>query len=156
MDGVDYWILETVLKLVQPRLIVLEYQELWGAHQAKTRPYSDEFDAHNDISQMGASLPAFEKLLKSRNYRLVGCHSGGYNAFFIKRGIGPLPPPRPPRHLSGLGAAGDLELPEYPIRGCFGHHKGKWLQTIAARQAAARKVPWVDVAAGGLVTSSRL
>ena len=113
---------------IVPRVVVLEYQELWGSKEAKTRPYSDTFSAHGNIAEMGASLPAFSKLLGRHSYRLVGCHSAGYNAFFVRRGIG------------------ELELPEYPIEGCFEHHKHKnWAAEIGQRRARASRVPWVDV-----------
>ena len=96
--------------------------------QAKTRPYSDTFSAHSNIAEMGASLRAFEKLLNAHAYRLVGCHSGGYNAFFLRRGIG------------------ELELPEYPIEGCFEHHRQEeWAVEIRQRRHAASLVPWDDV-----------
>jgi len=127
MDGVDYWILKG-LKQVIPRVIVVEYQELWGDKEAKTRPYSDTFSANNKIAHMGASLLAFLKLLSKRNYRLVGCHSAGYNAFFVKQGIA------------------ELELPAYPIEGCFVHHRDpQWAREILKRRKEAEQVHWVAV-----------
>ena len=92
------------------------------------RPYSDTFSAHGNIAEMGASLLAFQKLLTRYAYRLVGCHSAGYNAFFIKRGMG------------------ELDLPEYPIEGCFEHHKQKeWAHEMEQRRIRASRVTWVDV-----------
>jgi hypothetical protein len=89
IDGVDYWILES-LECVKPRVIVLEYQCIWGIDRSVTVPYDSKFKA-GFIGQYGvysgASLPAFVKLLRRKGYRLVGCEHNGYNAFFIRNGI---------------------------------------------------------------------
>jgi hypothetical protein len=36
----------------------------------------------------GASLPAFVKLARAKGYRLVGIQSLGFNAFFVRDGVG--------------------------------------------------------------------
>lgn len=89
IDGVDYWVLEAI-ECVSPRVIVLEYQCIWGAERSVTVPYDPNFKA-GFIGQYGiysgASLVAFIKLLKNKRYRLVGCEHNGFNAFFIRDGI---------------------------------------------------------------------
>lgn len=87
IDGVDYWIWKA-LEAVEPRVVVVEYHNVLG-EKSVTVPYKSDFnrfDIHPDY--MGASLPAFVKLGKQKGYRLVGCNRYGYNAFFIKNGIG--------------------------------------------------------------------
>jgi len=112
---------------LRPRVIVLEYQEQWGPLEAKTRPYATSFQASH-VAHMGASLLAFVKLLQPQGYRLVGCHSGGYNAFFLKEGLG------------------DPELPSYPIENCFVHQQDpKWGNELEKRREIAKQVVWIDV-----------
>ena len=88
MDGVDYWIWKAI-DCIHPRVVVLEYQDIWGPEKSVTVPYRrdfDRFDTHPD--HCGASLAAFVKLGLKKGYRLVGCNRYGFNAFFIRCGIG--------------------------------------------------------------------
>lgn len=88
LDGVDYWILKA-LNGIQPRVIVVEYMNIFGLEQSVTVPYKPDFnrfDTHPDY--FGASLSAFVKLCREKGYRLVGCNRYGFNAFFIRSGIG--------------------------------------------------------------------
>ena len=92
MDGVDYWIWEAI-EVIEPRVVVAEYQDIIGPEKALTVPYSDDFYAYEYPTTLGmpnfcgASLPAFTKLAKTKGYRLVGCNRYGYNAFFIRNPI---------------------------------------------------------------------
>jgi len=88
LDGVDYWILKA-LNVIQPRVILVEYMNVFDSEQAVTVPYRPDFnrfDTHPDF--FGASLSAFVKLGRKKGYRLVGCNRYGFNAFFIRSGIG--------------------------------------------------------------------
>lgn len=88
MDGVDYWIWKAI-NCISPRIVVAEYQALWGPERAVTVPYRKDFsrfDLHPYY--FGASLSAFVKLGREKGYRLVGCNRYGYNAFFIRSGTG--------------------------------------------------------------------
>lgn len=88
LDGVDYWILKA-LNVIQPRVILVEYMNIFDSEQSVTVPYSPDFnrfDTHPDY--LGASLSAFVKLGREKGYRLVGCNRYGFNAFFIRSGIG--------------------------------------------------------------------
>lgn len=125
MDGMDYWIWRA-LTVVQPRVVVVEIQELWGPREVKTRPYRADFVA-SGIPTMGASIGAFSKLAASKGYRLIGCMGLGFNAFYMKNGTA------------------EAEFPAYEPEGCFVHHKGKWAQVIAERKAQAMQYDWVDV-----------
>jgi hypothetical protein len=43
IDGNDYWLLESILPLVRPRVIVLECSAEWGPSAAVTIPYDARF-----------------------------------------------------------------------------------------------------------------
>lgn len=86
MDGVDYWIWDA-LTIIDPRVVVVEYQDIVGPDKSLTVPYSDDFNAYQYSTTRGmpnycgASLSAFVKLAQKKGYRLVGCNRYGYNAF---------------------------------------------------------------------------
>jgi hypothetical protein len=82
VDGMDYWLLES-LSVVQPRIIVLEYNGIFGADAAVTAAYEPEY-AYREGHACGASLAAFDKLCKRKGYRLVGCNRNCLNAFYIQ------------------------------------------------------------------------
>lgn len=92
IDGIDYWIWKA-LDAVDPRVVVVEYQDMMGPDRAWTVPYRPDFDMtsfpvnKDNFNYCGASLNAFNKLAKSRGYRLVGSSRGGWNAYFVKNGI---------------------------------------------------------------------
>ncbi len=89
LDGVDYWIWQA-LDCVEPRVVVLEYQPVWGPEHAVTVPYRDDFalDFSRQPFYCGASLAAFVKLGRAKGYRLVGCNRQQFNAFFLRAGVG--------------------------------------------------------------------
>jgi hypothetical protein len=90
MDGVDYWVWES-LDVIRPRVVIAEIQCIWGADRAVTVPYSETFASppldHFKI-YCGASLPAFVKLARTKGYRLVGVQRLGFNAVFVADGVG--------------------------------------------------------------------
>ena len=89
LDGNDYWILEAI-KCVVPRVIILEFNAVWGAERAMTIPYDPSFVFKPEpIPYAGASLAAFVKLLKGRGYRLVGVERLGFNAIFVRNDLAP-------------------------------------------------------------------
>lgn len=130
MDGIDYWIWDA-LEVVRPRVVVVEYQDIIGPQRALTVPYRDDFDAYGYPTTRGmpnfcgASLPAFCKLAARRGYRLVGCNRYGYNAFFVRNGLG------------------DREIPEVPVEACFTHPKVRW--GMEERFPLVKDMPWVEV-----------
>lgn len=130
MDGMDYWIWEAI-EIIAPRVVVVEYQDIIGPEKALTVPYADEFDAHKYPTTdgmpnfCGASLPAFVKLGQRKGYRLVGCNRSGYNAIFIKQGVG------------------EKLLPEIPVSDCFKHPKVLW--GMRNRWPTVKDLPWVKV-----------
>lgn len=89
VDGIDYHLL-AALSAWRPRIIIVEYNALFGARRAVTVPYSENFvrkEAHFSNLYYGASLVAFTNLLDSRGYGLVGVNSVGSNAFFVRRDL---------------------------------------------------------------------
>jgi hypothetical protein len=89
IDGVDYWIWREI-SVVSPRVVVLEFNHLWGPTASVTVPYRDDFVAEwsefgSDYA--GASLNAFVKLGEEKGYRLVGTNAIATNAFFVRNDI---------------------------------------------------------------------
>ncbi len=87
VDGMDYWLLEA-LSVVSPRLLVVEYNNLFGPDRAVTVPYDPKFDrtkAHWSTLYFGASLAAIASLAQAKGYALVG--SNQVNAFFVRRDV---------------------------------------------------------------------
>lgn len=91
MDGVDYWVWNAI-SVVQPRVLVCEFNLLWPADKTLTVPNDKNFKADYNSKYgadfSGATLGAFVKLCKKKGYRLVGVQRYGFNAFFIKNGVG--------------------------------------------------------------------
>lgn len=90
LDGVDYWIWKAI-DCISPRVVVVEYQDIWGSEKAVTIPYQPNFVAEfgeYGPDYCGASLAAFVKLGIEKGYYLVGCNSYGFNAFFIRNDVG--------------------------------------------------------------------
>ena len=89
VDGVDYWLLEA-LTVVSPRILVVEYNSLFGPEASVTVPYSPGFDravAHHSGLCFGASLLALTQLANRKGYALVGSNSAGTNGFFVRRDV---------------------------------------------------------------------
>jgi len=86
VDGVDYWLLEA-LTAVAPRILIVEYNSLFGAERSITVPYSEHFSRrqqHYSDLYSGASLGALVHLAAVKGYSLVGTESAGVNAFFVR------------------------------------------------------------------------
>jgi len=89
VDGVDYWILSAI-EYVQPRILILEYNALFGSDRAITVPYRNDFDrskAHFSNLYFGASLPALVHLAEQKGFSFVGTNSAGVNAFFVRNDL---------------------------------------------------------------------
>ena len=89
IDGVDYLILKK-LSVLDPSIIICEYNSLFGQKKAITVPYKNNYIRSNEhFSNLfyGASIRAFINLLKKRNYFFIGTNSAGNNAFFVKQNI---------------------------------------------------------------------
>ena len=89
IDGLDYWIWKAI-DCITPRVVLVEYQCIWGPEEAVSVPDSDNFQAEY-VDQFGvysgASLAAFVSLACIKGYRLVACNRYGYNAFFVRNDV---------------------------------------------------------------------
>lgn len=91
IDGVDYWIWKA-LTVVNPRVVMLEFNTLWGPEDSVTIPYNSAFRAEFTPlgpNYAGASLAAFTKLAAEKGYRLVGVERLSINAFFVRNDVAP-------------------------------------------------------------------
>lgn len=79
-DGMDYWILENLN--YKPKIICAEFNPWLGKSKKLILPKSLNFNYQSDM-YYGASLKAYQFLLKKKNYKLVAIESSGNNAFFI-------------------------------------------------------------------------
>jgi len=127
IDGIDYWIWKAI-DCISPRVVVVEYQCIWGPKESVTVPYKPDFKAGYSGRfgiYNGASLLAFVKLGKEKRYRLVGCQRYGYNAFFVRNDIG------------------QEVLPETPPAECFKHPFTQWARKTFLDQIKDKE--WVEV-----------
>ena len=86
IDGMDYWVWKAIT-VIEPRVFVCETHNIIPADRALTVPYDAKF-VYEAEEYRGASLGAMCKLGKEKGYRLIGTHRYGFNAFFMKNGIG--------------------------------------------------------------------
>jgi hypothetical protein len=85
IDSYDYWVLEA-LTATSPRILVLEYNALFGAERRVTVPLDQALDA-TPKGYNGASLAALADLASRKGYRLVACEQAGVNAFFLRHDV---------------------------------------------------------------------
>lgn len=85
IDGNDYWVWQRI-DSVQPVIVIVEYNSVFGARQAITVPYDPAFNrtkAHYSNLYWGASLPALADLARRKGYAFVGSNIAGNNAYFV-------------------------------------------------------------------------
>lgn len=94
VDGIDYWLWDAI-DVVDPAIVVSEYNAVWGPDATITVPYDPAFvnsEKHYSHIYFGASLGALVHQGARRGYRFVGCASNGANAFFVREDVaGDLP-----------------------------------------------------------------
>lgn len=94
IDGNDYWVWEAI-HVVNPVLVTVEYNSVFGAEHAITIPYDPDFyrtKAHSSNLYWGTSLKALCLLAEKKGYAFVGCNSAGNNAHFVRKDkVGGLP-----------------------------------------------------------------
>ena len=86
IDGMDYWVWKAIT-VIQPQVVVCETLNPVPVDRAVTVPYTPGFVSESE-NYRGASLAAMVKLGREKGYRLVGTHRFGFNAFFIRDGVG--------------------------------------------------------------------
>ncbi len=87
IDGNDYWIWEC-LTIVQPQIVIMEYNSMFGNKAAISVPYDDQFyvtNAHYSNLYFGASLKAMCELAEKKGYSFVGSNTNGNNAYFVRK-----------------------------------------------------------------------
>lgn len=87
IDSIDYWLLE-VLSACSPRVLVMEYNALFGPERKVTLPNAP-VPKHAPKGYTGASLAALASLAARKGYRLVLCEEAGINAFFLRNDVAP-------------------------------------------------------------------
>lgn len=91
IDGNDYWVWQAI-NVVNPAIVIVEYNFRFGKDRAVTVPYAEDFDrskAHHSMIYYGASLKALYHLAQQKGYAFVGCNSAGNNAFFVRKDLKP-------------------------------------------------------------------
>jgi hypothetical protein len=86
IDGNDYWVWEKI-NVVNPVIVIAEYNSTFGLEQAVTIPYDPTFRrelAHYSNLYWGASARALAHLAQKKGYVLVGGNSAGNNIYFVR------------------------------------------------------------------------
>jgi hypothetical protein len=89
IDGNDYWVWKAI-DVVDPDIVICEYNAVFGPDLAVTVPYDASFDrtrAHSSNLFWGCSLQALRRLGSSKGYVFVGCNSAGNNCYFVKSNL---------------------------------------------------------------------
>jgi hypothetical protein len=88
IDGMDYWVWEAITAC-SPRVVVIEYNWLFGPQRSITIPYDAEFEvgAVGTRAYRGASLTALVHLGRRKGYRLVATER--VNAIFVRDDVAP-------------------------------------------------------------------
>jgi hypothetical protein len=89
VDGNDLWVLQAV-QSVSPRILVVEYNSVFGPELAVSVPYDAGFrraEKHYSYLYWGASLAAIAAVAGDRGYALVAGNRAGNNAFFVRRDV---------------------------------------------------------------------
>jgi hypothetical protein len=87
VDGNDYWIWKNIT-IVDPIIVICEYNSLLGNKYALTIPYDPLFvrgRSHFSHLYWGCSLKALCLLAEEKGYYFVGSNSHGHNAFFVRK-----------------------------------------------------------------------
>jgi hypothetical protein len=99
VDGVDYWVWQAIT-VCSARLVMLEYNSMFGPDRAVTVPYDPKFNRRDHrFCYYGASLSAMTQLSATKGYRLVAVEPTGVNAFFLRNDVAPEIPACDPAHV---------------------------------------------------------
>lgn len=89
IDGVDYFVWESI-ECVNPAIVVVEYNALFGSIDSRSVPYRDDFERFSaDYSGLyfGASIKALVELGEAKGFSFIGADSSGTNLFFINNAL---------------------------------------------------------------------
>ena len=148
IDGNDYWVWKA-LTVASPRIVVVEYNSVFGPHRAVSIPYDPRFfrrTAHHTWLYQGASLAAFVHLAQAKGYAFVGSNAAGNNAFFVRMDV--------------LGSLRPLTAEEGYVESTFRESRDARQQPTflsgSARLAALADMPLIDVTTGNTVLAGDL
>jgi hypothetical protein len=123
VDGIDYWLWKAI-SVIQPTVVVCETHNMIPADRSLTVPYRADFTFESEDFR-GASLAAMYKLGREKGYRLIGTHRFGFNAFFMKNGVG------------------EEFFPEVTPASCL--NDSVTVRLREERWPEVQKMPWVEV-----------
>ena len=89
VDGNDYWIWKSI-DVVHPRIVICEYNNLFGGDLLLTVPYDPLFvreKYHYSHLFFGSSIAALKHLASDKGYLYIGSNSSGNNAFFVRKDL---------------------------------------------------------------------
>ena len=89
IDGNDYWVLDSI-DVVNPCIIICEYNSVFGPDKKVTTPYRDDFvgsKAHYSNVYYGSSISALNDLAERKGYSLVYGNKNGNNVFFVRNDL---------------------------------------------------------------------
>lgn len=89
IDGNDYWVWQAI-DCISPRIVICEYNSLFGATARVSTPYDPGFVRdrfHSSRAIYGASIAALHDLGTSKGYSLVAGNSAGNNVFFVRNDV---------------------------------------------------------------------
>lgn len=91
LDGNDYYILSEIdFQKLNPAILILEYNSVFGKDRFISVPYDKNFNrtnAHFSNLFFGASLPALDYAASLKGYALIGCNLAGNNAYFVRKDL---------------------------------------------------------------------
>ena len=86
IDGNDYWVWKEI-NAVNPIIVIVEYNSVFGSNNPWTIPYQKEFyrtNAHYSNLYYGSSLLSLCDLATEKGYSFIGCNSSGNNSYFVR------------------------------------------------------------------------
>ena len=145
IDGNDYWVLDAI-DVVSPRIVVAEYNSVFGPRAALSVPYDPQFRrdrAHPSWLYFGASLGALARWADRTGYALVGGNRAGVNAFFVRRDV--------------LGEIPEVSVEDAYVESRFRESRGpsgelSLVSEHGERLALIADMPLVDVDSGETTT----
>lgn len=102
LDGNDYWLWQAMTACT-PRVVILEYNSMFGPDRSVTVPYDPAFNRkRHHATYYGASLTALTRASAAKGYRLVAVEPTGVNAFFLRQDLAPYIPACEPQRAFRL------------------------------------------------------
>lgn len=90
IDGNDFWILSKLLDCLTPKIVVCEYNPVFGASKRVSIPYKADFsryELHSSGLAFGMSLRLAVDLCCKHDLVFIGTNSFNNNAFFVHSSI---------------------------------------------------------------------